>query len=187
MQIALAMLAGLALAASAGLRAFVPLLALSLGARLGWVQLNPSFDFLGSDIALIALAAAAILEFAGDKIPLVDHLLDAAGVVVRPAAGALAGLSLIAHLPAPVSAALAVFYGVIAFGTHAGKAHLRVGSTATTAGTANPVLSVVEDFTSGLVSLLAVLVPIVAVIALLLGILLTWRLLHRQRPARRQA
>src|SRR5688500_4357950 len=51
---------GLALAAAAGFRVFVPLLALSLAARGGWVELSPSFDWLASTPASVALATATL-------------------------------------------------------------------------------------------------------------------------------
>jgi len=185
-ELALSIVTGLALAAAAGLRAFLPLLALCAGARLHWVELNSSFAFLQSDLALGALIAATIVELAADKIPFVDHLLDAVSTAIRPVAGALAGLSLTAQLPAPASIALGLFFAVIAFGTHASRAHLRVGSTATTGGLANPAISAVEDFVAGVTSLLAILLPVLAAILVLLLGLLVWRLVRRPRRPRRR-
>jgi hypothetical protein len=179
MELAISVLTGIALAASAGLRAFLPLLALSVAGRLHWVQLNSTFDFLEGDVALVALIAATLVELAADKIPFVDHLLDVVSAAIRPVAGAVAGLSMTGQLPAPVSVALGLFFGVIAFGTHVGRAHVRLGSTATTGGLANPAISAFEDVLSGAMSLLAILLPIVAAIALLLGGLLLWRVLIR--------
>src|SRR5687767_10485666 len=53
---------GLALAAAAGFRVFVPLLALSLAAQGGWVELSPSFAWLATTPASVALGTATVLE-----------------------------------------------------------------------------------------------------------------------------
>ncbi|MCA9729231.1 MAG: DUF4126 domain-containing protein, partial [Candidatus Eisenbacteria bacterium] len=108
LEIFASILAGIALAAAAGLRAFLPLLLVNIGARLGWVHLNPEMSFLASDIALVALLVATILEISADKIPIVDHLLDVSATVLRPAAGILAGMAMVSDLPQPVTIALAL-------------------------------------------------------------------------------
>ncbi len=44
--IVVSILAGVALAAAAGLRAFLPLLVVGLASRWGWIHLSPEFAFL---------------------------------------------------------------------------------------------------------------------------------------------
>src|SRR5688572_5867933 len=85
-------LLGLGLAASTGLKTFLPLLVMAVAARLSLfgVELSGSFSWLASDAALAALGLATVVELTADKIPLVDHAISAFGAVARPAAGALA-------------------------------------------------------------------------------------------------
>src|SRR5262245_37874156 len=78
---------GLALAAAAGFRVFVPLLVLSLAARGGWVALSPSFDWLGTTSALVALATATVLEVAAYYVPFFDNMLDSLTAPVAILAG----------------------------------------------------------------------------------------------------
>src|SRR5262245_7989893 len=78
---------GLALAAAAGFRVFVPLLALSLAARTGWITLAPSFDWLGSTPAAIALGTATVLEVAAYYVPFFDNLLDSIASPLAVVAG----------------------------------------------------------------------------------------------------
>ncbi len=177
--IVVSVLAGVALAAAAGLRAFLPLLVVGLASRWGWIHLSPDFAFLSSGVALGALGVATLVELFADKIPLVDHVLDVGSTFVRPAAGFVAAAAVMADLPGPVSIALALFFSMLSLGTHLGRAKARVGSTVTTAGCANPFLSVFEDFVAGALSLLAVLAPIVAVALVILVIVLLARLLRR--------
>ena len=178
-------LAGIVLAAATGLRAFLPLFVLSLGARLGVVDLHANFEFLGNDFALGALCVAAVLELAADKIPLVDHALDAIGLVVRPAAAFVAGLAVMAELPQAISIGLSLFAATVALGTHVEHSKVRAGSTLMTAGFGNPVISVFEDLLSWVLSVLAILAPVIALLLLLAAFDATRRFLRRLR--RRQS
>lgn len=184
--VALSLIAGVALAAAAGLRAFLPLLVLSAAARLGLVHLHEGVAFLESDVALIALVVGAIVEILGDKIPLVDHALDVAGTVVRPGVGFLAGMAVLADLPGPVTVILSLFLAMMTLGTHLGHAKTRVGSTALTAGVGNPILSFLEDMIALALSVLAVVAPLLALAMLIFGGYLFWRILRRlrRRPRR---
>ncbi len=184
--VAVSVLAGIALAAAAGLRAFLPLLAVSIGSKLGLIALSDRFDFLGSDVALIALIVAAVLELAADKIPLVDHGLDAAGTFVRPAAGFLAAMAVMGDLPEPIAIVLALFFAMVALSTHLGKAQVRLASTATTAGTATPAVSAVEDGVSAGISFLAVVAPLIAAVVVFGLLFFMWRLFRRVRRRRRK-
>ncbi len=86
---------GVALAASAGLRAFVPLFAVSV---LGWggvIELPDAMAWLGAPASTLTLAVAVFVEILADKIPGIDHATDVVGTVVRPIAGALVGTTLI--------------------------------------------------------------------------------------------
>lgn len=183
-SVIVSVIAGLALAAAAGLRAFLPLLVLSVTSRMGLLELHEGFRFLGSDVALVALIVATILELGADKIPVVDHILDLASTFVRPLAGLFAGLAVMADLPQPIPVALGLLFTVVALGTHAGKAKTRLGSTVTTAGIGNPVLSVIEDFLSSLFSILAIVAPIIAGILVLCFLWLVWRGIRRMRTRR---
>jgi hypothetical protein len=163
----LALVSGIGIAAACGLRAFLPLLLVGLAARLGVVGLRDSVGWLGSDLALIALAVATVVEVAGDKIPIVDHALDAIGTALRPAAAFLGAYAVLDGWPTPWAQIAAIVLGTTALGVHALKAKLRIGSTATTLGTANPVLSILEDVASFVTVALAVLAPLLALIVLI--------------------
>ena len=74
-----------ALAASAGLRAWLPLLLAGVLARVGVLDLGESFSFLSSNKALILFGVATVIELVGDKVPAVDHALDVIGTPLRRA------------------------------------------------------------------------------------------------------
>ena len=172
---------GIALAACAGLRAWLPLLLASLLARAGWLDLGPSFQFLASNKALLLFAVATVIEIVGDKVPVMDHALDAIGTPLRPAAGALLAASVMGHVSDPLTAlVLGTAVGApAALVPHAAKTALRAASTTFTGGLANPILSLIEDGVSFVLFVLAVLVPLVVVGLLALALLLiTRRLRH---------
>ena len=174
----------IALAASAGLRAWLPLLLAGGLARAGVLDLGDSFSFLASNEALVLFGVATMIELVGDKVPTIDHALDAIGTPIRPAAGALLAASVLGTVSDPLTAlVLGTAVGApSALVPHAAKTALRTVSTTLTGGLANPVLSFLEDAISLITFTLAVLVP--ALVVALLGITLYFLVrLFRRRKA----
>jgi small basic protein len=173
----------IALAASAGLRAWLPLLLAGSLARLGVLDLGPSFQFLASTKALVLFGAATAIEIVGDKIPAVDHALDVIGTPLRPAAGALLAASVLGTVTDPLTS-LVVGTAVgapSALMPHAVKSAVRAASTTVTGGIANPLLSFVEDAISLVTFILAVLVPLLVVALLGATLYLASRWIRRRR------
>ena len=169
---------GIGLAACAGLRAWLPLLLAGLLARAGVLELGPSFRFIASNQALILFGVATAVEMLGDKIPAVDHTLDALSTVLRPAAGSLLVASVLWRVPDPLTAlALGVAVGApTALVPHAAKSALRAASTAFTGGLANPLLSLLEDLAAVLVFVFTIVLPVaVALVIILVAVLLVRR------------
>ena len=67
---------GIGLAAACGFRVFVPLLFVSIAAKAGKLALVSSFQWMGSDAAMIAFGVATAIEIAAYYIPWLDNLLD---------------------------------------------------------------------------------------------------------------
>jgi hypothetical protein len=157
------------LASACGLRAFLPLWVLGLMARAGVVHLSGRAVWLSHDFALIALGVATLVEIAADKIPVVDHALDAVGMVVRPMAGWFASYALFHDWPTPWGQGAALVLAFVALGVQLAKAKLRLGTTALTLGHANPVVSLLEDATALVLAWMALVVPLAA-LALLVAL-----------------
>ena len=173
---------GFALAATVGLRAFLPLLAAGLLARFGYVDLGSSFEWMSKTPALIVFGSAVIFEMLADKVPGLDHALHAVEAFVKPVAGTLVAASLFTNLD-PM---LAVVLGLIGGGTIAGMVHVakgttRVASTAMTGGLANPALSLFDDVLAIGGIILAILAPIIAAIIVVILVIGVVRLLRRRR------
>ena len=185
----LPVLLGLGLASATGLRTFLPLLMLAIAARFGLfgVTLNEHLAWLGSLPAIAALGIAATVEFAGDKVPAIDHGLNVIGAFTRPIAGAIAAASVFAGLDPTTAAIAGIIVGApTAFAFNAAQGGTRLASTATTGGLGNPVLSFIEDGLSFGMVLIAFLAPVVVPIVLIALAVLVFRLAKRlrERPAK---
>jgi hypothetical protein len=165
-------LAAFGLSGAAGLNPWLPLFVSALLHRLDLVELG----------WLLALGTFMTLDFVGDKIPAVDHALHAVGTVVAPASGAILFIGetgLDTDIPSLVALALGAF---TAGSIHLARASARPASTAATGGLGNPVLSFAEDVVSGVLTLLAFLVPLLAVLllaGLVFALVRGWRRLRR--------
>src|SRR5258708_1614934 len=175
---------GFALAATVGLRAFLPLFVAGLLARQGYVDLGHSFEWMQGTPALVVFGSALVFEILADKIPAVDHALDAAGVIVKPLAGTLVAAALFPNVdPLPATVLGLVGGGTIAATVHAVKGTTRFFSSVTTAGAGNPLLSMFEDALAGVGILAAILIPVIAAITVLALVALgAW--LYRRRRTR---
>lgn len=181
-------LVGLGLAAACGFRVFVPLLVLSLAARTGQVSLSGSMAWLASDGAMIAFATASVLEVVGYWVPWIDHALDVVASPAAVVAGTIAAASQFADLGPMLGWTAAIIAGGgLAGAVQATSVGTRAASTITTAGVGNPIISAVQSAGSVVLSVAAVLAPIVAgVLLLALVVLVVWSL-RRWFAARRSA
>ena len=174
MEVVISICVGISLSASAGLRAFMPLFMAGFLARWDWIPLGESFEWLSEPPALIALGVAMCCEMAADKIPALDHALDVVQAPVRTGAGMLVFAAAVSELPTWATALGAIVAGGGTAATvHVAKSAVRVGSTATTAGTVNPLLSIGEDFLAALTSVLSILLAAAAVVFAVVTVLLS--------------
>jgi hypothetical protein len=156
---------GIGLAAAAGLRVFLPLLLLGTAARLEWLPLVEGFEWLASGPGLTALSVATVLEVGAYYIPWLDNLLDAAAGPLAIMTGVLATAAVATELPPPLRWAMAVVAGGGTAGAVQAMTSLaRLKSTAFTAGLGNPVLATLELFGAFVTSIVALVLPIAAVI-----------------------
>lgn len=103
---------------SAGLRAVMPLAAISWGAWLGWIDLSATpLAFLGSIVAVIIITLLAIAELVSDQLPNTPSRKVPMQFGARIVLGALAGALLM-----PASWIIGAILGAIGavIGTYAG-------------------------------------------------------------------
>jgi len=156
------------LAGSAGLNAYIPLLLVALTARFPLndplLELGEPYHLIGSWWAIGILVVLLLIEMTVDKIPAVDTLNDTIQTFIRPAAGAVL-FAANAHVITDIHPILALGAGLILAGSvHTVKGVARPLVTATTAGTGNWAVSIVEDITAFFMSLLSIFLPLLAAI-----------------------
>ncbi len=163
MELLTGILAAFGLSASAGLNAYIPLLVIGLVARYtNLIELGTPWDTLTSWWVLGLLIVLSLVEFFADKFPAVNHVNDIIQTFVRPVAGAIV-FAASAQVITDIHPVLALSAGLlVAGGVHAVKsAAVRPAVTATTGGVGNVPVSMAEDLLAVIVSLIAVVVPIV--------------------------
>jgi len=150
------------LSASAGLNAYIPLLLVGLIARYtNLMHLNTPWDTLSNPWIILLLCGLVIIEMLADKVPAVNHINDLIQTLIRPAAGAIA-FAASANVVTDISPVLALAAGLLVAGTvHVAKAGaLRPAVTATTGGAGNIPVSIAEDIVSTVLSILAIVLPV---------------------------
>jgi hypothetical protein len=165
----LAVCIAIGLSAACGFRVFVPLLVMSIAAHTGNIHLGPNFQWLATTPALVTFSLATLIEIIAYYIPWLDHLLD---TVAAPAA-VIAGMVITASLVTDVSPFLRWTLAVIAGGGSAGIVQgttmlARGLSLVGTGGLANPIVSTAELGGAVVTSVLAIVLPIVAVLLVFL-------------------
>lgn len=185
MDIILAVVMGVALAAACGFRVFVPLLVAAIGVRTGDIAVAESFSWVGSDAAIILLAVATALEIAAYYIPWVDNALDLLATPVAIVAGTLVTATFVVDTSPMFGWAIAIIAGGGIAGTiQVATVGVRALSTAATGGLANPIVSTTETAIATTLAVLAIVVPIVALLAIvLIGVILYKRITRGRRAA----
>jgi hypothetical protein len=159
----LSILVGIGLSAACGFRVFVPLLVMSIASLSGHLTLSSGTQWVGTYPALLALAVATILEILGYYIPWVDHFLDLISTPAAITAGILAMGGAIHGMSPFLRWTLAVIAGGgIAGGVQAITGMTRLASAATTGGLGNPLIATAELGGSTLLSVLAIIIPLIA-------------------------
>ena len=190
----LEVLTGVGLATSAGLNAYIPLLAIGLLSRYtDMITLPGSWAWLENGWVVGILAVLLGIEFIADKIPVVDHLNDVVQTVVRPTSGGLAFGAASGAQTFTVSDPGAFFSDnqwvpiltgmVISFIVHGIKAAARPVVNVSTAGVGAPVASTAEDIISVVLSVVAIILPILIIFFM---IALGWGFVALVRRRRRR-
>lgn len=174
-------LAAFGLSGAAGLNAWLPLLAVGIGDRAGWLELDSPYDVLSSTPGMGAVGLLLVLDLIGDKVPALDSVLHALGLFIAPASGAVL-FAAQTDLTSDLNPAVAAVLGAVTAGSlQAGRATVRPFVTASTGGIGNPVVSTAEDGTSLILTVLAFLLPVLAFVLVLAILVLIVVLVLRAR------
>ena len=177
---------GVGLAAASGFRVFIPPFLYGLATRF---DLNPAAfagsdmqAWMASDAGLTVLGAAVLCELLAYYIPWLDNLLD---TIASPAA-VLGGVVLMSSSLGELDPVLRWATSIIVGGTTSGTVQVttvgvRALSTASTGGLGNPIVSTVEAGACLVCTVLALLLPLLAMALVVAGLVVGGRWLMRRR------
>jgi hypothetical protein len=170
------------LSASAGLNAYIPLLIVALLAKFtNLLKLSEPWDALTSWWVIGVIIVLGVIEFFPDKIPAVDHINDVIQTIFRPAAGAIL-FAAAANVVTEIHPVLSMVLGLLTAGSvHAVKSlAIRPAVTAATGGLGDAPVSLLEDATAAVVSVLAVVVPVLVTCLLIIATSLVVMRIYRR-------
>ncbi len=164
METLVSLFIGIGLSAACGFRVFVPLLMMSMASLSGLLELNASFEWIGTYYAFGAFLVATLLEVATYFIPGADHLMDLIASPTAVVAGIVATASVVAGMSPLLTWATAIIAGGgTAAAVQGGTVLVRGASGVSTAGMGNPLVSAGELAGSVGIAVAAIIVPLLVV------------------------
>jgi len=152
---------------------------MSVASLTGQMTLSPEFEWIATYPALAAFAIATIFEIGAYYLPWVDNLLDAVAIPAAAVAGTIVMASAVSEMSPFLKWALAIIVGGGVAGTVQGFTTItRIASTATTGGLGNPVVATIEAGGSLLMSIVAIALPVLAVIGAAAIIFIAWKKIY---------
>jgi hypothetical protein len=186
MEEVLSVCVGVGLAAACGFRIFLPLLVMSIAAASGHLTLAPSFQWIGSEYALVTFSVATVLEITAYYVPWLDNLLDSIATPAAMVAGTVVTASMASGMSPYLQWTLAVIAGGGAAGLVQGATVVtRAASTAATGGLGNFLVATGEWILSLVMAFLTIFLPVVAILALVIVGVFAGRKLYRRLAQRR--
>ncbi len=176
---------GIGLSASAGFRVFLPLFALSLSSYFNILELNESWQWIGSLTAVITFGVATLVEVAAYYVPFIDNLLDSIAIPLATIAGTAVMVSTVVDLSPMVTWALAIIAGGgTAAAIKSTTGATRLTSSVSTAGFGNSIITTIETGTAIVMSFFSIFLPIVAFILVILVFYGIFKLYKKIKPSK---
>jgi hypothetical protein len=185
MDIVLSICLGVGLAAACGFRVFVPLLLIGIAAKTEQLELASGMEWMATAPAVLCFFIATVLEIGAYYIPWLDNLLDTIASPAAVIAGAVATASVVKEMDPFLRWTVALIAGGgIAAVIQSGTVGLRSGSTATTGGLTNFLVSTLELAMSVVVSILSIVVPVITALVIALIVVVAARVLMSRRATK---
>jgi len=176
---------GIGLAASVGFRVFLPLFALSLASYFQILDINDSWEWIGSLTAVITLGVATLVEIFAYYIPFIDNVLDSISVPLATLAGTAVMVSTMVDLSPVLTWTLAIIAGGGTAAAISGSSSAaRLTSTATTGGFANPLVSTIETGTSVLMTIISIFIPVLAIILVVMILFIIFKIYNKLKTSK---
>ena len=186
MEFLLALSLGLGLAAASGFRVFLPPFLYGLTIRLDYtpidIPVEGASEWMSSDIGLVLLGSAMVLEILAYYVPWLDNLMDTIASPAAMLAGGAMVYSTLGDTSPIVQWTLSIIAGGGVSGTiQIGTVSVRALSTMTTGGIANPLVSTAEAGACIFCTILAILLPILALFLTIFALIFSVKYIKKLR------
>jgi uncharacterized membrane protein len=128
-----------------GINLYATVVTLGLLQRFHLTHLPGDLDFVQNWWVIITAGCLYLVEFAADKIPVVDSIWDAVHTFIRIPAGAILAASAFAHFDPSIRFMALLAGGGVALSSHGTKAATRLAANTSPEPFSNIALSLVED------------------------------------------
>lgn len=164
MELILTLLIGVGLSAASGFRIFLPFLVISVASLTGYLELSPSFEWIGTYPALTVFTVAVLVEILSYLFPFIDNLISTISIPFALIAGTLITASVIVDMNPLLTWSLAIIAGGGASLTAKTTSTLvHTGSTAVSGGTANPLVSAAETVYAVVMAVVSIIAPVLII------------------------
>jgi hypothetical protein len=171
---------------TSGINLYATVTVLGLLQKFGATKLPGGLDVLDNWWIIGVAGFLYAIEFFADKIPYVDSVWDVVHTFIRVPAGAIVAYAATNQTDASVQTIAALLGGGLALSSHGTKAALRAGANLSPEPVSNWVLSIAEDITAFVGTLLAVFAPVlIAIVLVVFLIFFIWFMPKFLRTARR--
>ncbi len=180
---------GIGLAAACGFRVFIPPLLLGIFYRAEFITLGEKWEWVASDLAILLLIIATLLEISAYLIPWLDNLLDALATPTAIAAGTLITyISIDGNIDPSINVILSLISGIGITGSIQFSTVLIRGlSSVSSGGLGNFIVSTLEFIISILLIISSIFLPVLTIIIVIILIIFMKRIIDRLRKAKRQS
>jgi Domain of unknown function (DUF4126) len=146
---------------TSGVNLYATVTVLGLLQKFGEAKLPGGLDVLDNWWIIGVAGGLYLVEFFADKIPYVDSVWDVLHTFIRVPAGAVVAYAATSQMDPSITIPAALLGGGLALSSHGTKAALRVGANLSPEPVSNWILSLIEDATAFIGTLLAVFAPVV--------------------------
>ena len=182
MELILTLLIGVGLSAASGFRIFLPFLVISVASLTGYLELSPSFEWIGTYPAMTVFTVAALVEILSYLFPFIDNLISTISIPFALIAGTLITASVIVDMNPLLTWSLAIIAGGGASLTAKTTSTLfHTGSTAVSGGTANTLVSAAETVYAVVMAVVSIIAPVLIIFLFGLIIWIAIKALRKQK------
>jgi hypothetical protein len=162
-----------------GINLYASVATLGLLGRFAGLQLPGELSVLTSGWVIGVALALYVIEFVADKIPLIDSAWDAIHTFIRVPAGAVLAAAAFGEFDKGIQVIAFLFGGGLALSSHGTKAATRAVINTSPEPVTNVAASLTEDVVAVSSVLLAAFYPVIIIIVVAVGLLISFIVLPK--------